>query len=140
MTLRELYEKAASLSRQERINLAGGSGKEILDFLKSRGLSDEDRFRFLMYLVALFAGADGVIDADEHRLFADLLDADWTREQLQENLKGLFNAEFVDQMDKLIDGMPEDQKWNCCLFGLAFVSADGTISAREQQVFEKILA
>lgn len=140
MTLRELYDKAVNLSRQERINLAGGSGAELLKFLKERGMNGEDSFRFILYLVALFAGADGAIDEDEHKLFVDITGAEWSRSDLQEALKGLFNGEFLEQMDKLIDGMPEDQKWNCCLFGLAFVSADGTISAREQQVFERILA
>lgn len=140
MTLEELYENAVSMPRMKRIEVAGVSGNELLKYMKGRGLDDEASFKFIMYLVALFAGADGEIDDAEVDLFNYITDAGVSRKDLQEGLQGLFVEEFVASMDDLIDRMPEDQKGNCCLFGLAFVSADGRISEREKEVFERILA
>lgn len=140
MTLRELYDKAVNLSRQERINLARNSGGAVLEYLEGRGFGDKERFEFLVYITALFAGADGAIDADETRLFNDILGSEFAQNDLNEQLRGYFNGEFVESMDRVVDSFPEEAKANVCFYGLAFVSADGTISAREQQVFEKILA
>ena len=140
MTLEELYENAVSMPRMKRIEVAGVSGNELIKYMKGRGLDDAAAFKFIMYLVALFAGADGVIDDEETDLFNYLTDAGISKKDLQESLQGLFAEEFVASMDDLIDRMPGEQKGNCCLFGLAFVSADGRISEREKEVFERILA
>ena len=140
MTLEELYQNAVNMSREKRLEVAGISGNELIKFMKERGLDDKAAFKFIVYLVALFAGADQEIDNEELELFNQLTNAGVNKSQLQESLKGLFNGEFVASMDDLIDRMPGEQKGNCCLFGLAFVSADGRISDREKEVFERILA
>ena len=140
MTLREIYEKFVNLSRSERADWAKGGAGTVLEYLEKQGVNDEDSFKYFLCLTALFVGADGVVDADEHRLFSEITGYTGTREDLQEVLKAGFSAEFVANMDRIIDAWPEDVKAGACFYGLALISADGTISAREQQVFERILA
>ena len=91
-------------------------------------------------MTALFAGADGVIDDVETRLFNEITGANFSQAELNEGLKPFFNPDFVAGMDKAIDTWDAEAKMNVCRYGLAFLSADGEISAREQQVFEKIWA
>ncbi|MBR0294524.1 MAG: hypothetical protein IJQ67_01285 [Bacilli bacterium] len=140
MTLREVYDKVNRLSHEERLNLAIGSGNEIATFLQKNGFDGEKSLRFFLYITALFAGADGVLDEDEYRLFIDAFKVDLTYERLNELLKGGFSDEYVRKMDETIDRFPQELKFAICNYGLAFISADGEITEKEQKVFERILA
>lgn len=140
MTFRDLYNQAVNLSREERVQLALYAGNEVFKYLETLGKNEEERVNFLYYMTALFAGADGVIDDVETKLFNEITGANFSQAELNEGLKPFFNPDFVAGMDKAIDTWDAEAKMNVCRYGLAFLSADGEISAREQQVFEKIWA
>jgi len=141
MTLEELYSQAKRLSRQEKINLAGNSGVKVLDYLKSRGFDGEKAFKFILYLTALFAGADGDLSSEEWDLFVQVTGMkDLTHAKFKEAFQGfLGDREFVQSMDDVIDSWPDEIKGAACYYGLAFIAADGVIDSRERAVFEKIL-
>ena len=140
VSLREVYDKVTRLSHEERVRLAIGSGNNIAKHLKERGLDGEQSMRFFLYITALFVGADGVLDEEEHCLFNDAFQVDVPYDKLLETLKGGFNENYVQQMDEMIDRFPQELKFDICNYGLAFLSADGEISEKEQKIFEKILA
>ena len=143
MTLQELYDQAKRLTRQERINLASNCGGEVYSYLKDeRGMEAEKAFKFILYLTGLFAGADGELDRDEWDVFVAATGMkDLTHAQFKEYFAGfLGDAQFVRDMDSVIDSWPDKYKAAACYYGLAFIAADGNISAKEKEVFERILA
>ena len=139
-TLRDLYQRVVNMEHEERVNLAAGSGAEVLKYLEERGFDGQKRFEFILYLTGLFAGADGELGYEEWKLFKDVTGSEIDHAQFKEALAGLDNPEFVESIDKVIDSFPDEVKAACCYYGLAFVAADDTITAREQAIFERILA
>ena len=139
MDLEEVYNKVKSLNHDELIGLATSSAAEFLKYLKESGNDDEKSFKFLVYVTALFVGADGLLDESEYHLFCEITKQDISYEELNNAFKGGYNDEYINAMDQLIDRLPIKIKYAVCNYGLAFMGSDGEFTKKEKEVFEKIL-
>lgn len=138
-TLQEYFEEFVNLSHEERVERAASAVRPIIDFLQAQGLDDQNVVKFFFYITALFTRADGETTYEEFKLFNDVTGFGVSEKDFNEFMAGGENPEFVNEMDKMIDSMSDEAKGAVCFYGLAFISADDTITVEEQKVFIKIL-
>ena len=139
-TIEQIYNDILSLSEEKRTQVAQNSAIELVDFLIDAGLKPEERQTFLCSVLGMFIAADLKVTVAEAKMFNALLGTELTPDDLAKGFSNCVGAEYVKAMDEIIDTMPEDAKYNLCVLGLAFLTADKELTQKEVDVFEKILA
>ena len=138
-SLEELFQEYVNLSHVERVKKAIEASQYIIGVLKENNWEPKDINTFLTCVTILFANADGKIAEEEYSLFKDITKGPITREEFRA-LADTFDADkFVDDMDEMIDGLPDDIRGAIFQYGLAFLSADDKLTVNEQKLFVKIV-
>ena len=141
MTAEELFQSYLNLSPQERFERACAAGSVVMEFLKNEsGLSEEDQGSFLFFSIGMFIAADGKLTRGELELFNAIYQANATADEIAKYFSSCADPEFVSNMDKVIDSMPEEPKFALCTVGLCILSSDGELNKEELQLFAKILS
>ena len=138
-TLEQIYNDFLALSEEKRTQVAQNSAIALVDFLIDAGLKPEERQTFLFSVLGMFIAADLRVTQAETRMFNDLLGTNLSADDLAKGFSNCVGAEYVKAMDEIVDSMPEDDKYNLCILGLAFLTADRELTQKEVDVFERIL-
>ena len=140
MELKELFQKFANMSHEERVEIGSESMTGLAQDLTDHGLDRETAFNFVHLVVSLALSADRVTAADEYRLFVDITGADVSYEDFYDatNIRDLGAA--LEHVDKIVDQMTETGKHAALTLALCFLSADDKITPQEQQLFAILLA
>ena len=135
----EIYHNFLNASDAERLNIAKQSAYNLAVFLRDSGLDEDTRTTFFFSALGLFIAADLKVTNAETKMFNDLLDTNYSSQELVENFSHCTQGEWIQKMDEIIDAMPEENKYDLCLLGLAFLTSDRELTKREIAIFEKIL-
>ena len=138
-TLEQIYNDFLALPEEKRTQVAQNSAIAVIDFLIEAGFKPEERQTFLCSVLGMFIAADLRVTVAEAKMFNFLLGTELTPDDLAKGFSNCVGAEYVKAMDEIIDSMPEDDKYNLCILGLAFLTADRELTQKEVDVFEKIL-
>ena len=138
-TPNEIYQNFLNASDAQRLEIAKKSAYNLAAFLRDSGLDENTRTAFFFSVLGLFIAADLRVTNAETRMFNALFDANYTANELVENFSHCTQGEWIQKMDEIIDAMPEENKYDLCLLGLAFLTSDRELTKREIAIFEKIL-
>ena len=136
----DVYNQFLGFSHQERINCAQNGTAKVLDYLKSKGVSDDFYAAFFGSLIGLFIGADGKITPNETDVFNQVFGTKYSPSELIDYVSKVTTEENYKVLNDVVDGMDEDTKFAACVIALAVIAADGDIDETEAALFEELWA
>lgn len=139
MTAEELFNAFLNQTPEQRLETALQNGARILNFLEGTELDDQHKFSFLLHTIGMFVAADGNLTRGELELFNQVFRRNFSPEEVVELLSICADPNFVDEMDRIIDSLPDEIRFSICSVGLCFASADGELNEKELDLFAKIL-
>ncbi len=139
MTFHELYQDYLNCAESVRVQRATDASNRLYQFCLDRGLSSNDAIGFLVSVVKLFVSGDLKTSRVEHDLFNKVFGTKIDYEKFFEMTNKGGYSDYIESMDKLIDGMADTNKVDVCILGLCFLAQDGTVTVKEQELFEKIM-
>ena len=138
--LQEIYDYYLSLGKEERVKAVRDSSNNFLGYLNSKGVDEDLATKLFVAILAIFIDADEDVSDAELSLFNDAFGTKLTREELSVLTRECSsNKELVDNVDKVVDSLPNPIKADVVIIGLSLISADGELTDDEIEIFEKIL-
>ena len=129
----EPYESLVGMARQAIAELRP-------HFIKMAG-GDEDKMAtvFVGYIMASLA-ADGKFTQKEYEFVCDVMQVQYTYEEVKELVKTGLNSEILSSLDSLFDDLPQELRSKTLLLCATFMAVDETISREEVALIHKLLA
>ena len=138
--LDNVYEEYLNMDGATRIGRAKIAASRILHyFIHDCLLSKEEAVVSLLSIIKLFVSYDQLVSNEECELFNKVIGTSFSLEKFKSIVDGEIDEGLVDDLDAVIDAFPVLLKAEVCILGLIFISADGDISEKEKEIFEKIL-
>lgn len=138
--LEEIYEHYLALTEEERVDAVFMSTNSFLKFLEDKGINEDLATQLFLAIIAIFVDADGEVSDGELSLLNKSLGVDMTKEQLAGLTRQCASdKDLVRRMDEIIDSLPNIIKADVVIIGLSLISADGELSEKEIEMFERIL-
>ena len=138
--VKKIYKEFLAHSEQERLSISRHAVIEVLSFLNDAGLDKEAGMGFINCAMGLFISADRKVSDGETKLYNAIFGTGFSANDLAVLFETCVGEEYLHLLDETIDAMPLEIKNNVCLIGLEILTADGEISDKELEVFERILA
>lgn len=139
MKFDNLYNAYLNLDDSKRINKGQKALQHLLKEFKNLHKDEKECAKDLKGIIALFTGADNVIQVEEHRYFNNIFNSNVTSTSFMNHMeKELINSS-IEKVDNLIESLSEEGKASACVLGLCFLASDGILTEEEKQVFEKII-
>lgn len=137
--MRQFLQGILDDSDENRIGNAKAAAGEIVGYLKNRGFADKDIVQFLAWSTGIFAGIDGTIQKREHEIFEAVFGAGLSYDEFFEAVKN-FDGNDEKQLDQIIDSWPKDPKIALVMYGICVMAHDHTLTGRELDYIEALLA
>ncbi len=136
--LNELIDQSVSMSMENRVQVAGDATEALIKGLKEVGISDDNITNFIINVFKLFVSGDRKARRDEYVLFKDLFNLDIDTDTFFDMTNYGSDAQFVQQMDDIIDKAPKDVAIAVVTLGILIITADGEVSDEERKLLERI--
>ena len=139
MKFDNLYNAYLNQDDSKRVEKGQKALKYLLSEFKKEKKDEKTCAKELKGIIALFTGADNVIQVEEYNYFNKIFNSNVTSESFMNHMKNELKDSSIEKVDKLIDALSEDGKASACVLGLCFLSSDGILTEEEKQVFERII-
>ena len=139
MKFDNLYNAFLNQDDEKRIEKGQKALKVLLKELKKQNKDDRVCAKDLKGIIALFTGADSIIQIEEYHYFNNIFNSNVTSDSFMNHMKRELKDTSVEKVDKLIEALSEEGKASACVLGLCFLSSDGVLTNEEKVVFEKII-
>ena len=139
MKFDNLYNAFLNQDDEKRIEKGQKALKVLLKELKKQNKDDRACAKDLKGIIALFTGADNIIQIEEYNYFNNIFNSNVTSDSFINHMKRELKDTSVEKVDKLIEALSEEGKASACVLGLCFLSSDGVLTNEEKAVFEKII-
>ena len=140
MKFDNLYEAFLKQDDEKRIQKGQKALQFLLEELKKADKDDKTCAKELKGIIALFTGADKIIQVEEYHYFNNIFNSNVTSEAFMNHMNKELQNTSVEKVDKLLDNLSEEGKASACVLGLCFLSSDGILTPEEKELFEKIIA
>ena len=140
MKFDNLYNAFLKQNDEKRIQKGQKALQILLKELKDADKDDRECAKDLKGIIALFTGADNIIQVEEHHYFNNIFNSEVTSKEFVNHMKKEFENTSIEKVDKLVDTLSEEGKASACVLGLCFISSDGVLTSEEKQVLEKIIS
>ncbi len=122
----------------DRINLGKHALYDTMVVLARNGLTITDSVKFIISLIRLFVTADNVCSDDEYNLIRAITEVDFSKKRFFEITDIYAKEGYVDEIDKVIEKLPLEQKKPICLFGLSILASDNVLTNEEEKLFIRL--
>ena len=139
MKFDNLYNAFLNQDDEKRVQKGQKALQLLLEELKNADKDDRECAKDLKGIIALFTGADKVIQLEEYQYFNNIFNSNVTSESFMNHMNKEMKNSSVEKVDKIIDALSEEGKASACVLGLCFISSDGILTEEEKEVFEKII-
>ena len=134
-TLQELFQKAVDTPYEQRVLLAKESLGKCYAHLNAINGGDKDTSADALTLfLAGIISVDGKYSAKEAQMVSAIFGKDIIADVLD-----ILTPEIFEDMDKLVDSLPEDTKLEFCTLALSILAVDGELTVDEQSYLYKLL-
>ena len=134
-----LYNAFLNQDDEKRIEKGQKALKVLLKELKKQNKDDRACAKDLKGIIALFTGADNIIQIEEYNYFNNIFNSKVTSDSFMNHMKKELKEASVEKVDKLVEALSEEGKASACVLGLCFLSSDKILTDEEKAVFEKII-
>lgn len=136
--LKEIYNQYLLLSEETRVMEAKLAASSTLDALNKAYPDNQNNAHLILLVIKMCINADKEVSEEECSLFNKLFDTNFDLKSFKEVIFSE-EDEFI-KINDIIDALPEEVKFDLCLLGLIFLSADGKLTEEEVDKFEQLLA
>ena len=139
MKFDNLYNAFLNQDDEKRIEKGQKALKVLLKEFKKLKKDERTCAKDLKGIIALFTGADNIIQIEEFNYFNNIFNSNVTSDSFMNHMKRELKDTSVEKVDKLVEELSEEGKASACVLGLCFLSSDGILTDEEKAVFEKII-
>lgn len=139
MKFDNLYNAYLNQDDSKRIEKGQKALKHLLKEFKKLNKDEKTCAKDLKGIIALFTGADNIIQIEEYNYFNNIFNSNVTSDSFMNHMKRELKEASVEKVDKLVEALSEEGKASACVLGLCFLASDGVLTDEEKAVFEKII-
>ena len=133
-----IMDEILKCSAVDRIKLGKHSLYDTMVILARNGLTIDDSVKFIISLIRLFVNADNVCSDDEYNIIRAITEVDFSKKRFFEITDMYAKEGYVDEIEKIIERLPQAQKMPICVFGLSILASDNVLTKEEQDLFIKL--
>lgn len=128
----EPYDSLVAMARQ--------SIADLIPYINEAAGGDSDKVASVFFgFIAISLAADGKLSQKEYEFVRDVMQADYTYDEVMEIAKTGLDGEWASALDELIDNLPGEMKSKAILLCCTFMAADETISRDEVKLIYKLM-
>jgi hypothetical protein len=138
-TLKEIYQQYLDMSNSSRVGIAHKCANAVITYCNNCGISSDDTAYFIINLFKLCVSADKSTGNPEYEFFKEITGLTVSYDSYFDAVNYGSNSDFVAQMDRIIDAMPQDIKNETLVFCLCIMACDGKLTVTEQQLLDRLM-
>ena len=130
-TLNEILQDMVNESYDDLVDIAQGAMEELLPYLKDFAGDEQSGANIFLGFIASSLAADGKLSETEYHFVCDVLQADYTYDEVKELAQRGVSDDMRQSINYVIDNLPKEMKSKALVLCCAFMAADETINREE---------
>jgi len=137
---RDFLTNTLNLSPKDKVLIARGALKTIIEYSQKIGASKEDINTLIVNFTKLFVSSDVSLVGDEYSFFKAVVGSEISPKDFSEMTDYGSNPEFVEASLKFIAQLPPEVREAVLTYGMMVMACDDNINYQESDLIKRILA
>ena len=137
---RDFLTNTLNLSPKDKVLIARGALKTIIEYSQKIGASKEDINTLIANFTKLFVSSDVTLVGDEYSFFKAVVGSEISPKDFSEMTDYGSDPEFVEASLEFIGQLPLDVREAVLTYGMMVMACDENINYQESDLIKRILA
>lgn len=137
---RDFLSNTLKLSPKDKVLIARGALKTIIEYSKKIGASKEDINTLIVNFTKLFVSSDVTLVGDEYSFFKAVVGSEISPKDFSEMTDYGSDPEFVEASLEFIGQLPLEVREAVLTYGMMVMACDENINYQESDLIKRILA
>ena len=137
---RDFLTNTLNLSPKDKVLIARGALKTIIEYSQKIGASKEDINTLIANFTKLFVSSDVTLVGDEYSFFKAVVGSEISPKDFSEMTDCGSDPEFVEASLEFIGQLPLDVREAVLTYGMMVMACDENINYQESDLIKRILA